>query len=335
MDATFGATTAVLNALTCTIREYTLFQAVRVVITRLREAYPDLDEDSLYEKLEFQANPSFAFPGSDVDKVTFFEEAGSLRACLRFNLMALSGASSPLPMFYAEQVLQETETGQATRAFLDVFHHRLQRLILPVWQKYRYYKRFRHGATDPLSEQLYALAGLGGEDIRQAEELDWKRLLPYLGLLSQRAHCAALIEAVLRYYFNRVEITIEQCVERTLMIVPDQRNRLSLANSSLGHDLVLGTCVSDCSGKFRVHIRNLDWLGFHEFLPGGSNHPILNALVRFTLRDPLNFDVRLVLRETQRRDLHLGAENSCRLGWSSWLEPEKSDGTVTVDHTFY
>ncbi|MBV6749604.1 type VI secretion system baseplate subunit TssG [Pseudomonas chlororaphis] len=335
MDAAPGATTAVLNALTCTIREYTLFQAVLAVMARLREAYPDLDEDSLYEKLEFQANPSFAFPGSDVDKVVFFEEAGSLRACLRFNLMALFGASSPLPMFYAEQVLQETEAGQATRAFLDVFHHRLQRLILPVWQKYRYYNRFRRGATDPLSEQLYALAGLGGEDIRQAEELDWKRLLPYLGLLSQRAHCAALIEAVLRYYFKRVEITLEQCVERTLTIVLDQRNSLGLANSSLGHDLVVGTCVSDCSGKFRVHIRNLDWLGFHEFLPGGPNHPILNALVRFTLRDPLNFDVRLVLRETQRRDLYLGADNSCRLGWSSWLEPEKSDGTVTVDHTFY
>jgi hypothetical protein len=64
----------------------------------------------------------------------------------------------------------------------------LQCLLLPIWQKYRYHARFRTGARDPLSEQLFALIGLGGQRIRQTSELNWKRLLPYLGLLSLRAH---------------------------------------------------------------------------------------------------------------------------------------------------
>ena len=112
---------------------------------------------------------------------------------------------------------------------------------------------------------------MGGEEIRKAGELNWKRLLPYLGLLSLRAHSAALIEAVLRYYFKHAEIFIEQCVERRVDILDEQRNRLGLANSKLGEDLVLGQYVRDRGGKFRIHIRELDWERFHEARPSASN----------------------------------------------------------------
>ena len=46
---------------------------------RLREEYPGLGDEALYDQLEFQANPSLGFPGSDVDRVEFFEERGMLR----------------------------------------------------------------------------------------------------------------------------------------------------------------------------------------------------------------------------------------------------------------
>jgi type VI secretion system protein ImpH len=45
-------------------------------------------------------------------------------------------------------------------------------------------------------------------------------------LLSLRAHSAALIEAVLRYYFKHADLTIEQCIERRVEILDEQRNRL-------------------------------------------------------------------------------------------------------------
>ena len=199
MDAPYGPPAASLSALSRAIREYSLFQAVLLVIDRLREAHPYLSQDDLYDQLEFQANPSLGFPGSDVDRVEFFQEHGQMRARLRFNLIGLVGAGSPLPAFYGEQALGDSEDGNPTRNFLDLFHHRLQRLMLPIWKKYRYRASFESGAIDPFSAQLFALIGLGGEEIRLATELNWKRLLPYLGLLSLRAHSAALIEAVLRY----------------------------------------------------------------------------------------------------------------------------------------
>ncbi|MDN4547920.1 type VI secretion system baseplate subunit TssG [Pseudomonas sp. C32] len=330
MDTPYGHAASALSRLSGVIREYSLFQAVLLVIDRLRAAHPHLTEDDLYDLLEFQANPSLGFPCSDVDRVEFFEEHGQMRARLRFNLISLVGAGSPLPAFYGEQALGDSEDGNSTRHFLDVFHHRLQRLMLPIWQKYRYSARFQSGARDPFSAQLFSLIGLGGDAIRQAQELNWKRLLPYLGLLSLRAHSAALIESVLRYYFKHSELTIEQCIERRVEILLEQRNRLGNSNSRLGEDLVLGEHVRDRSGKFRIHIRELNWCRFHEFLPIGSGYQPLCALVRFTLRDPLDYDIRLVLHQREIRELCIGEHNVCRLGWTSWLGRERADGMVTL-----
>jgi type VI secretion system protein ImpH len=330
MDTTYGPPAPALSGLSQKIREYSLFQAVLLVIDRLRLAHPHFSEDELYDQLEFQANPSLGFPGSDVDRVEFFHEHGLMRARLRFNLIGLVGSVSPMPAFYGEQALGDNEDGNPTRDFLDLFHDRLQRLMLPIWRKYRYRASFQSGAIDPFSAQLFALIGLGGEEIRKAQELNWKRLLPYLGLLSLRAHSAALIEAVLRYYFKHPELNLEQCIERRVAVLVEQRNRLGRTNSMLGEDLVLGEYVRDRSGKFRIHIRELTWSRFHEFLPIGPGYQPLCALVRFTLRDPLDYDIRLMLRHEEIRELRISEQNTCRLGWTTWLGREQADGVVLL-----
>jgi type VI secretion system protein ImpH len=325
-----GPAAPALTKLSSVIREYSLFQAVLQVIKRLRDAHPKLDDDALYDQLEFQANPGLGFPGHDIDRVEFFVEHGQLRARLRVNVLGLSGAGSPLPAFYAEQAYADGIAGNTTRDFLDLFHHRLQRLLLPIWRKYRYRACFQAGARDAFSEQMFALVGLRGQGIRHAAHLNCTRLLPYLGLLSLRVHSAALIETVLRYYFKHSRLFIEQWVERTVVIAEQQRNRLGAANSVLGLDQVLGSSVADRSGKFRVHVQGLRWHQFHGFLPTGADYPLLCALVRLTARDPLEYDLCLVLAKDEIRPLHIGEHNVCRLGWTSWLAHECADGVVIV-----
>jgi len=330
MDTTHGATAPALSELSRGIREYSLFQGVLLVLERLRIEHPGLDDARLYQLIEFQANPSLGFPGSDIEKVEYFKENGKVRARLRVNLISLFGAGSPLPAFYGEQALGDDIDGNPTRDFLDLFNDRLQRLLLPIWQKYRYYSRFTSGAHDPFSSQLFSLIGLGGDAIREQPELNWKRLLPYLGLLSLRVQSAAVIESVLRYYIAHASMHIEPCIERQVSIHEDQRNRLGLANSVLGESLVLGNEVRDRGGKFRVHLQQLSWERFHEFLPSGTGYASLCALVRFALRDPLDFDIRLQLRPDAVREPRLDAATPCLLGWTSWLGCGYAEAAVTL-----
>ena len=115
-----------------------------------------------------------------------------------------------------------------------------------------------------------------------------------------------------------------------MSILAEQQSRLGQANSRLGSDLVLGDSVRDRSGKFRIHVRQLSWERFHEFLPNGPHYAPLLALVRFTLRDPLDYDIRLELQTDHRPALGLGAHNPCRLGWTSWLGQPRSAAEVTL-----
>src|SRR5690606_31768118 len=76
MDATHGVAAPALSSLGRNIREYSLFQGIKLVLHQLRQAHPHLDEDALYERLEFRANPSMGFPGTDIESVELFHEHG-------------------------------------------------------------------------------------------------------------------------------------------------------------------------------------------------------------------------------------------------------------------
>lgn len=68
MDTPHGPTAASLSVLTKGIREYSLFQAVLLVIDRLREAHPQLDDETLYSHLEFQANTRIQTVAERIDE---------------------------------------------------------------------------------------------------------------------------------------------------------------------------------------------------------------------------------------------------------------------------
>ncbi len=98
MDTAYRSAAADLNrsALCRDIREYSLFQGIGQVLLQLHRLVPVLSEEQLYERLEFHANPSLAFPGSDIERLEFIEDTDGLRARLQLNLGALMGSGSPL-----------------------------------------------------------------------------------------------------------------------------------------------------------------------------------------------------------------------------------------------
>lgn len=328
MGATHGAAAPVLIRLQRDIQHYSLYQALLCLLDQLQNTYPSDTPEALYRRIRFCANPGLGFATRDIEQLHIDENDDGLQCTLQLNLIALSGASSPLPTHQVELALGDDQASANVRALLDLFNDRLQRLLLPIWQKYRYYSRFRCGASDPLSTRLLALAGLHGATDRQ--HLQPRRLLPSLGLISRRTQSAESIAAVLRQYFRHVRIELEQCLPRQLAIPVEQRSTLGQGNSSLNGELLLGSQVVDIGGRFRVHLRHLDWNDFHRFLPPGRDYRPLNDLLAFLLRSPLQYDICLQLQHDEIRALTLGGRNPCLLGWTTWLGHPAGDPSVTL-----
>ncbi len=82
MDATHGAAAAALTTLSQHIREYSVYQAVPLILGVLREVHPDADDEQLHAFLELRANPSLGFPCVSSEKVHFFGEEPGWSACI-------------------------------------------------------------------------------------------------------------------------------------------------------------------------------------------------------------------------------------------------------------
>ncbi len=323
MGAAHGPTAPVLTRLQRDIQHFSLYQALLRLLDQLQLQHPDLSHEALYRRISFSANPSLGFATRDIEQLSFEHRDDGLYCHLQLNLIALSGAASPLPASYVEQALGDDAGSRSIRDLLDLFNDRLQRLLLPIWQKYRYYSRFQGGAIDQLSQRLLATAGLDYDTPHAC--LQPRRLLPYLGLIGMRSQSAELVCAVLRYYFRYPHIELQQCLPQRIDIPTEQLCRLGQQSSSLSVDCVLGSSVVDGSGRFRVRLLQLDWNDFHRFLPPGQDHQPLCALLAFVLRTPLHYDLQLHLRRDELRELRLGQHNPCRLGWSSWLGQPADD----------
>ena len=315
------------------IKQYSLFKAIEQTTNWLMEYNPGLPEAHAFELIRFKTNPSLAFPGSDIQDIKFYYYKNYLMAEMTLNMMGLYGSSSPLPSWYAEAALGDSTGATQLRGFLDLFNHRIQRLIQGAWKKYRYPASFRAGATDIFSSRMFALVGLGHQPLRTNRRLNWNRLLPYIGLLNQRSHSASLITSVLRYYFQHSAITIKQCVVSYLKIPQPQQSRLGQTSHQVSSTAILGKRVRDRSASFRICITDLDWEPFHEFLPGSKNYNALNELVRFSLKDPLNYEIELTLKKDVVKPLKLENDTICQLGWTTWMGERKKDHAVLIPDT--
>ncbi|MUJ19805.1 type VI secretion system baseplate subunit TssG [Aliivibrio fischeri] len=341
MATTNGATTSNLVSITSNqipsqlgitiehIGHLSLMKALDHVCHHLKTNHDEWDLDQAYDRIQFVANPSQGFAPREIQSIKVMtHDDGLPKVIMTLNMLSLIGASSPLPAFYNDYLLQDENN--VLKSFLDIFHHRLHRLIRSVWQKYRYNAAFREGANDPFSQYIFALLGLKNPELRDDDSINWSRLFPYLGLLSQRVRSANTIEALLRYYFQHSAIHIEECILRHCSIPTQQLCELGQNNAVLSSTSVLGSSAPDRANKFRIHIKELTWDHFHSFLTDKPNWIALNQLVQFTVKDPLDFDIQLHLKKDEPRPLTLSVDNECCLGWTSWLGSNPNEGRITL-----
>lgn len=304
-------------------RETDFFQLLQLVERRLQDHALLGGEDPRREAIRLNPALDLGFPAGDVHGTSWREAHDGVpgRLACTTTFLGLYGSDSPLPSHFTEALLSETEENQRAREFLDIFHHRVLSLLYRVWKKYRYYVTFTPDAADQISEVIRGFLGLATAGLAAQLGVPSVRMFRYVGLLAQRPRSTAGMTGLLRDYFGGLPFEIEPCVGRWLPIQRDDQNRLGRRKCQLGENFLLGERLFDRSGKFRVRIGPIGLDDYVSFLPTQRRAAELASVVRFYCGDPLEFDIRLVLRADEVPETRVGAHGFLgRLSWTSWLK---------------
>jgi type VI secretion system protein ImpH len=307
---------------------FSFFQAMRLLRLfvpsskgRSGAGFNDLEHIRVRPKL------SLAFPPADVDSIEE-SEGEEPQFLVTVTPLGLYGASSPLPTFYTEDLLEEaSEDESVTREFIDTINHRLFFLLFRCWTKYRQFIQVVEEKNPQHLERLFSLVGFGEEALRQ-DVPDAYGLLRYVGLFTQFPRSGAGLQALLQDAFGNVPVAVEPCVLRKARIPVDQRLMLGESGGALGVDSYIGEEMEDRMGKFRLRIGPLDRHQFQRLLPGGGGCEKLVFLTKCYITDPLEYDVELTLAEGEARGVCLGQPEWSRLGWDTWVFADEPIGEV-------
>jgi len=296
------------------------------------------------EAIRFRHDPALSFSAGDVASVDRakppadpFEAA---QAKPRFEVtttfLGVTGSSTPLPLYLAEEVALEDPDRPLRRDFLDLFHHRLLSFLYRLVARYDASAEFVSGGADEWSKRILALGGTDAfGDV--APRLPSWRLLRLAPLLAARARNATTLEIALGDVLGReldgARITVEEFTGTWVELEQPQLARLGVANHRLGQDLVLGERIHDRAGKFRIVFQSLTNRGYERLLPNGNLFPVVKEVVGRMLADPLAYELELVLAIGAVPPFALSSSSSgARLGETTWLGGRAHGETrVTVD----
>lgn len=310
---------------------FEFFQAVRL----LEKAFPEKRAVGRAampheEVARFRSRVAVDFPASEVHEFreSIDDRTGNEKLEMIVNFMGMVGVSGVLPQPYTDLVLDRVRhRDTAMWAFLDIFTHRSVSMFYRAWRKYRFPVGYERG-NDAFTGYLFDLVGLGTDRMRGRMNLPDESLLPYAGLIAQKPHSCNALENILSDYFG-TRAKIQQFCGQWIVLEKSDYTRIGRANSQLGVSAIAGTRVWDQQSKFRVRMGPLDFKQFQAFLPNGSAHKPLKAIVKFMVGLEIDFDLRLVLQKKQVPSsiLTTRAQRKPMLGWTTFLKtkPFKAD----------
>ena len=303
---------------------FEFFQAV-ALLQRLRAESEPVGQFSNPEDeaVQFRANNTLAFPASQIQSIEW-EEKGPPK--MMVNFMGLTGPNGVLPYCYTELILDRLRgKDPALASFLDIFNHRMISFFYRAWEKYRFPATYYRG-DDIFTHHLLDLIGLGTPGLSGRQAVPDSALLHYAALVGAQARSAEALETILNGYFE-VPVEVEQFAGAWYRLDPSSQCSMSEDGSDsekLGEGVVVGDEIWDQQSRVRVCVGPLTLEQYSNFLPGGSAHEPLKALVRFFANDELDFEVKLTLKRKEVPQCGFGDEKSlaAKLGWTSWVKSE-------------
>lgn len=314
---------------------FSFFQAVRLLRYYVGLETGTVLDEFLRNHLRVRPQLSLGFPGTDIvalNRQLLDDE--EVRFNITTSFMGLYGASSPLPTFYTEDLLDDASDDlDVVRDFLDIVNYPLFPLIILAWSKYRLYIKVLDEKDPEYFERLFCLLGVGLEEVRRSARRSYE-MLRYIGLFSQWPRSAKGLQTLLSDATETEKVEVEQCVLRRVKIPMDQRLKLGELNSELGCDAYLGEEVDDRMGKIHVTVGPMPEQKYHAYLPGSENFQAVCDLIRFYALEPVDFDLELSLDPLEAQPARLGHGKWSALGYDMWLlgngPPEKTSAVFPM-----
>ncbi len=293
------------------------------------------------EAIRFRHESSLAFSAGDVSRIAYVEvprgvggalEAKRHRYEVTTTFLGLTGSSTPLPLFMAEEIEQAQDAGHMRRDFLDLFHHRFVSFVFRVTVKYDLAREFSLDCTDEWTRRVLALAGLDAWSGRRTKHIPLWRLARLAPLLASRVRSARAIERALQDLCSEAlgdaRIQMIQFAGGWVPLDPTQRTLLAKSNSVLGRSSVLGVQCFHRAGKAVVRIGPLRE-NFRRFLADGDMYPMVRELLELMSPEPIDFELDLVLDAQARPPFRLGRAGAGRVGVDTWLSSRAGSGKAT------
>lgn len=328
---------------------FDFYQAVRL-LQWLHQHTPEAERPA--EAVRYRARLSLDTPAGDIYELErplppkAGEEGGDGTAAtparMVINFFGLTGPSGALPLHYTELLLERRyrHRDHTLAEFLNIFNHRLAALFHEIWTKYHIFIDLERENREGFTRSLLDLIGLGTDGLRNRlnageRGVPDQSLAYYAGILAQRPHSAAGLEAILGDYF-RVPARVLPFQGRWLRVPKAQCSDLGRANCALGDGALLGQAVWDQQSKFRVVLGPLTYTQFLDFLPSGRGFAALGRLGNFYAGPDLDFDVQLVVKRKEVPRTMLGGlgTQAANLGWNTWITgremPADADDAVFI-----
>lgn len=304
-------------------------------LRRLDCAYPDRPQSGhaarpAEEPVRVGQDPSLSFAPASLQ--AFRSPTAERSGRLRVAFLGLFGPQGPLPLHLTEHARDRMRgVGDRTfAAFVDIFHHRMFMLFHRAWAASRPTVGQDRPDTNPYSRYVGAICGLGSPALLGRDDLPDHAKLQFVGRLMCPTRNAQGLRAMIATYFG-LPVEIEEFAADWLELPPENRWCLgrSAEVSELGKTSIVGRRVFARAHKFRVVLGPLARPDFQSLLPGTRRLATLAELVRSYVGDELAWDVRLVLRPEERRQLALG--RGTRLGYDAWLGGNRAAGVGTEE----
>jgi type VI secretion system protein ImpH len=298
---------------------YSFFQAVRLLRLHTGNCTGKDLEHFQRNVLRIRPQLSLGFPATDITDIEEVGDAESLRYHLEVTFLGLYGASSPLPTFYTEELLEEVSNDKSvTRDFLDILNNDFYMQFFQVWSRSRLMLKVVDEQDTAWLERLYCLLGFGYEASRNSVPEECRQFR-HIGLLTHYPRSALGLQTFLKDGLELCDVHIEQCVLRKVKLPTDQRLKLGVQGNALGEGAWVGEELDDRSGKCAVIIQNLEARQYHDLLPGRKSGRKLDNMVRSYMVEPLQYDLVLRMQAGEAHTTILGGDNWAGLGCDTWI----------------